>query len=577
VRGLSRRNRSIGGRLAAFALVLLGLSAPVWPESSQTTERSRFPESRPVTRDEAIEFLGAAGADSTAPVTLRVRTLRNAPEWVRGAAWNRALELIGSDVVPAHALRLTDGSEFVVRYSSTPNDLDHVDPTDADGNDRPDVLDATLQGLREARKLLVARLELPAPENLDIVLVDLGDTVDGYVVPHAKGARRLKIVLDGTPPDGPQGARRAAIQQYAYAVAFTMAPEFPWQWAEALANWTVLRLSRGDDGEALDAIARRLERLDQGLSQNRPMLAGGNAAWLSFVAQAYGAVAVRLTIEELAQAQPTSIALDQAIRRCSRDDLATAFREFHLWSVLVGSRSDGLHFPFAGRLPSPTFASSPLALPALSVQSDPPISPLGAAHIRLRPDAADGGLQLYFEGGYGAQWEADPLLFRSGGPPHRVPFELDEDGRGQLTVPAQGVTEALLLLRNLSSIDGGAHSYTYAAHLESGYPFEMTSLSVGEARDEHGGLLIDWETATEQQLVGFNVLRQREAGGPIVTVNPIWVPALGGPNQPTSYRFLDRTADPSVSYVYHIQAITRTGLTARSEPVSAPGSSVERR
>ena len=87
-------------------------------------------------------------------------------------------------------------------------------------------------------------------------------------------------------------------------------------------------------------------------------------------------------------------------------------------------------------------------------------------------------------------------------------------------------------------------------------------------------LLDELETATEQDLVGFNVLRVRESGGDEVAINPVWIPALGNHTQQTAYHYLDATAQPGVAYVYRVQGITRRGLTRESDAIIVrPGAS----
>jgi hypothetical protein len=347
-------------------------------------------------------------------------------------------------------------------------------------------------------------------------------------------------------------------------VADAAGPQMPREWGEALATWTTLDLDGEPDGVTAALLSTRLERLDEGLLSRDLELAAGNAIWFVFLAEAYGLSAVSVTAQELARGGSAAAALDRGLRRVSDDGLAAAFREFHLWSILVGPRADRFHFSFAGRLAGPRFASSADGLPALSVQSDPAIAPWGAAQIRVLPDAGDGGLGIRFEGEVSASWEVDLLLIDDDGSLRRRALELTDEGRGERTVPLDGVAEALLLVRSLGSEDGAAHRYTYAVHRERGYPFEITSL---EARQRADGVDVCWDTGSERELIGFNVLRFREGGGPAVVVNPVWVPALGEPGEPTSYQLADRSVEPGVSYVYRVQAITVDGLTSLSEPL----------
>jgi hypothetical protein len=173
-------------------------------------------------------------------------------------------------------------------------------------------------------------------------------------------------------------------------------------------------------------------------------------------------------------------------------------------------------------------------------------------------------LGLRFEGQVGATWDADLLLVDENGTLRRLALDLSAEGWGEATVPLDQVAEALLLVRNLGSIDGAAHRYTYAVHRDRGYPVEIASL---EARSEADAVDVSWETTSERELIGFNVLRVREGGGAETVVNPVWIPALGEFDELTSYQFADRSAEPGVDYVYRLQAITADGLTSLSDPV----------
>jgi hypothetical protein len=81
-------------------------------------------------------------------------------------------------------------------------------------------------------------------------------------------------------------------------------------------------------------------------------------------------------------------------------------------------------------------------------------------------------------------------------------------------------------------------------------------------------VVVAWDTAIEHDLVGFNILRRAEGSDAEQTVNPVWIPALGGFADETSYRYVDRSAEPGVNYGYRIQGITTSGLSSYSEPTT---------
>jgi hypothetical protein len=275
---------------------------------------------------------------------------------------------------------------------------------------------------------------------------------------------------------------------------------------------------------------------------------------------------VRVAIAELAAGAPPPAAFERAVGGAGGIDLAGAFREFHLWALLVGTRADRFHFPFASDLAGPRFVSEAEGLPALSIQADPAVAAWGAVQIRIRPEPPRGGMRIRFEGEFAGRWEADVLLIGRDGTKRRLPVALIE-GRGESVFPADALSEVVLLVRQLSSEDRVARRYTYAVHAERGYPVELVALDVAAAGGPADGVAVTWETASEQDLIGFNVLRSREEGGPAVRVNPVWIPALGDASNATAYRYLDRTVEPGVRYDYRVEAITRDGLTSVSDPV----------
>jgi hypothetical protein len=124
------------------------------------------------------------------------------------------------------------------------------------------------------------------------------------------------------------------------------------------------------------------------------------------------------------------------------------------------------------------------SLPALSIQSDPEIGPMGSAAVQMRPDDRSGGLTIRFEGDLAARWAADLLLVLDDGELHRVPLILDADDAGEMSVPLQDVREVLLLVRNLDGEGRPARRYSWAAHFEPGFPTEFGALRAEPAGED---------------------------------------------------------------------------------------------
>jgi hypothetical protein len=555
---------------AALSLLLLG---PLVGESGGTVLAAAadpFPEIRPTTRVEAIKLLREKSGAAFSCLTPGIQLSRENGPFGETPAVRRSVALLERRISFAREEAAWGPGGILVRYTTVANAFDRIDPADADGDGIPDVLSATIKGLEEASGLLLEGLALSAPLPTEVLLVELGDGLDGYTVPARGQTPRSRLVLDASPRQGVDGARRAAIHQFAHAVAQAVSPSFPHDWAEAFATWSVLSLDGKPESFMLETLSNRLRNLDSGLLDTQADLGAGNALWLAFLEQAYGPAAVRATIDELGRGLPVASALDRAVRQVSSDDLASAFAEFHLWSLLVGTRADGRHFSFAESLPNPVFSAIAEGLPALSVRAEPPVSAFGAAQIRLLPDSGQGGMHIHFEGDLSARWETDLILISDQGAiRRRLPLELSGEGRGGSTIPLEGIEEAWLLIRNIGGYDEAVHRYTYSADLEQGFPFELSMLEAAPLDEPGMGVLVSWETQSEQQLIGFNILRQREQGGRQVVVNPVWIPAVGDQATLTSYHFIDRSAEPAVAYIYHIEGITSSGLSSRSRPVVA--------
>jgi hypothetical protein len=523
-----------------------------------------FPFVRPATRAQAVSAL-TGGAESPVPcLTPLVQSLLEDPRSGSPAA-RRALGVLQNGAHLFGERRWVEQDGTIVRYTLHRVTFDRIDATDEDRNGRPDLVDAVIAGVADARRVLVGQFGLPAPDPVEVFLGKIGGDLDGFTIPASGTDGRPLLVIDASPSGGAAAARAAAIHQYSHAVALVSGSGAPAAWGEALATWAEVRVSRGPDARIAALFAERIERMHEGLDTELLGLAAGNALWLAFLEEAYGPIALRLAVEEISSGLPAAVAFDQALRRAGEESLASAFREFQIWTLLVGERSNGMHFSFADRLATPRFASESDGLPALSVQADPAVGPLGAAAVRLRPEESRGGLAIRFEGDTPGRWEADVLLVLSDGSLHRLPVPLAAEGRGDLAIPLTDIAATVLLVRNLDPDPSPARPYAWSAHAVPGYPFEVASLEATAGED--GGAVVTWDTTTESGLVGFNVLRREEGADATERVNPLWIPALGDEETPASYQFVDDTANPGSSYTYRIEGITETGLASVSEPV----------
>jgi hypothetical protein len=423
------------------------------------------------------------------------------------------------------------------------------------------------------RKILVDDYGLTPPGPLTVVLDRIESGAKGYLVQAEPGSRDgAIIVLDHSAVTPLRSLARAAAHQYAHAGALAQGTRLPVAWGEAFATWAGIRRTGTPTVGDLAVLGHRRDHLQEGLNSTNLELAAGNALWFLYLDESFGPESIRLTMEELGHTAEARTALHKGVKRASGFTLDQTFRQFHVWTVLTGERSTGNHFRFGNRMDPVRFASGASSLPALSVHADPPVSPLGGAHVLLGADDKTpftvGGLVLRFEGEMSSSWNADALLIRQDGSKQLVPIDLQPDGRGQVTLPLYGMSEVILLARNLGHDSTLAEHYTWTAHRNAAYPFELTTLDLEAVHDPGGDILVVWETETEQRLVGFNILRTPRSGGPAIRVNPIRVPAVGDLSTPSSYQYLDTTAESGVTYVYRLEGVTLDGLTNRSRGVA---------
>lgn len=552
----------IGGLLRTVGWVGVGLLPALVPAVAAPPTGELVP-TRSAVRLQAVATLSTFGAPSVPCFTVVAQTARYDHQRVNPAA-RRAIAVLANDPGLISERVATDGRGVIARFTTDRNSPDRVEVLDDNANGRPDAVDAALAGIARAQGLLHGQLELPNPGAIEIILGRLGSDADGVSVPLAGGQTRTRIWLDPTIRGGSVTVRRSAEHQYAHSVA--AAAGLDPEWGEAFAAWTALVLEGSPDERAVALIGGRLAALGAGLVTEDLDLAAGNAAWFAFLQESYGPTAIKLAVEELGRGGSDRAALDRAIRRATGSVLDAALRDFQLWSLLVGPRDDRRHFSFAARLPGPTFAASADALPALSVQADPEVAPMGSAAVLIRPGERTGGLSVRFEGDVAAHWTADLLLVRDDGTLHRVPFALDTDAAADLSIPLQDVREVLLLIRNGDAEGHPGHRYSWAAHLEPGFPAEFASIRA-EPVASGRGVLVSWETSTEREIVGFNVLRARSDRDE-ARVNPVWIPSVGEASGPAAYSFFDAEAQPGVAYHYRVEAVTLEGLASRSEAVA---------
>lgn len=81
-------------------------------------------------------------------------------------------------------------------------------------------------------------------------------------------------------------------------------------------------------------------------------------------------------------------------------------------------------------------------------------------------------------------------------------------------------------------------------------------------------ILVEWQTATEIDTVGFNLYRSEQPGGPYQKLNETIIPSSGEPLKGHSYRYVDATVVPNRVYYYQLEDVDTQGKTTRHDPIS---------
>src|SRR6185295_910484 len=82
----------------------------------------------------------------------------------------------------------------------------------------------------------------------------------------------------------------------------------------------------------------------------------------------------------------------------------------------------------------------------------------------------------------------------------------------------------------------------------------------------HGGVLVEWTTASEERTAGFRLLRRDPRTGRLAPVHAGLLAALAGSPQGGTYRFLDEGAWPREPQVYVLEEVEEKGDVRRHGP-----------
>lgn len=147
---------------------------------------------------------------------------------------------------------------------------------------------------------------------------------------------------------------------------------------------------------------------------------------------------------------------------------------------------------------------------------------------------------------------------------------LNEDDSGVYNGTTTGTrAELLAAISNYTNWTMSGNSQTMPSGPFTVNPnaIELVSFT---ATPQHGAVLLEWETATELDNLGFNLYRANSPDGPCTRLNASLIPSQN-PGSPigASYSFLDEDVQPGLTYYYWLEDVDIYGVATLHGPVTA--------
>lgn len=474
--------------------------------------------------------------------------------------------------LPEERTMVSGDQRFVIHYSDDGRSSGLL-AVDRNRDGHPDLVNHLAEALAASRSQLVTTLGYPDPVpeggQLDLFLMRLGRDLEGIAVPGGASATgfagRAFMLLDADL--SADRIVQATVHQVAHLSLLALDPGAATWWAEATAAFLTLVVS-GDSESPRDALAARLQSPSRGLTSDLMLHMRGGLLWPLFLVERTGDVAIIRQIwgDMAARGAGVLEATDAVLSSAAHLSLRDAFREYAAWNLFTGERDDGGHYSFGHALPE---AYLELIGPGPSFHLGPvePIAPLGSIAFRLPGEGSRGAIDLEFAAA-GGRPEADLLVFdqATDGAPLLVPLKLDDRGVGRASIPWEGVREIWILLRNEVWEEEGAARFELRGDLDPLAPYDLAAFT---SQPSGQNILLEWTTASEKGLIGWNVHRGRNPGGPFTRLNAVALPAYGEGAGETGYIFIDEEVRAGRRYYYVIEGLTTSGLAVRSHVTSA--------
>jgi len=505
--------------------------------------------------------LAAAAGVESFPTPCATPLLAAADQAAPGSALRQALLLVS---LPAGAaddrVVATRDGRFAVRI-----------PASAVGRlagPGPEYVARITEALVASRSYLTGTLgypdPAPGPERIAVLLAPLGHGLEGYTVAGRPGLRggTPTIVLDVALQA--DRVMPAVLHQMAH-LALPPAALTGVGWTESVAAYLTLA-GTGDIEAQREALRAWLQEPARGFDDDSPLRMQGGLLWPLFLAERTGdpGVVRQIAAEIAAGGLAPEEATDLVLKRGFGLDRLAALREMAVWNLRTGTRDDGRHYAGGAAIPEAALVALDPTLP-LALGPVEPVAPAGSVAFRLPSDGGRGSLAVAVDA-EGGRPGADLLVFYAGDDrPALVPLDLSS-GRGRAVLPWNDAREVWIVLRNDVESGGGAARFDLDLGRDPVAPFDLASFT---ATPFLRSVTLEWVTASESGLVGWNILRAETPEGPFARINGVAIPASGEGGADTGYVFVDDGTRPGRRYYYVVEGLTVAGLVERSHVASA--------
>jgi len=555
---LRRRSIAVPALLLAFAPAVFGAEAEVRLADMVRIAREAAPASLPAAAAPGGIVAWLASSE-TAPAPCATPLVDRLATGESTDGTRAVLALLARPPAEQRLVSTRDG-RFAI----------HIQAAASPGRDPdPEWVARVAEALVSSRSYLAGTLGWPDPapgsDRTHVFVTRLGAGLEGFLVPAAPGSRTVRaIVIDSNLSR--DRILPAVLHQEAHLSLADFGPAPEW-WSEATASFLAFEGS-GDREAQRGAIAARLDRAAEGLDTDLPAAMQGGLLWPLFLSERASDPAI---VRQVWQAQKDLrvdplAAADSVLRRRLGIPVEQGLREMAVWNLFTGRRDDGAHYPSAHDLPEAPLTPVAGTVPGTAGGLDA-IAPTGSLSLRLPAERLRGSLAFGLEA-HGGRPAADLLVFyrSEGSHPVLVPVDL-ESGSATVAVPWTDAVEAWIVLRNqATTADEGAARFDVRFDLDARSPFDLAAFS---ATTVGPGIVLEWTTASEQGLLGWNVYRSESPSGPFVRLNAVAIPAYGDGGADIGYLFADDAVRPGRRYYYQIEGLTALGLAERSHTASA--------